>query len=339
MRLTPSSPQRRGSISDRFDFPAYRRWIARRRSVPACAGMAGLVLASCAQTPARGGGIVSVNPCADAILVRLVPPERIAAISRYSQDASATSIPLAVARRFRATAGTAEEVVALRPDLVLASSFTPPATRAAFERAGLRTLYLDSPATVAASRAQVTEVAAAVGAEARGRALTAEIDRAVARYAPRPSHSLPPRRPGPSGAGQGKGTLPLAADAVTGPRPSPGRSGSGGGERPPAALLFIAGSLASGSGNLLDELLTRVGFTNAAARYGLSYTGTAPAELIVANPPDLILTTARGGRVEAMRRRLLPRTPVATFPRELVNCGGPSIAPALARLAQIRRSL
>ena len=253
-----------------------------------------LLLGACAQPPVRGGGIVSVNPCADAMLVRLVAPERIAAISHYSRDAGATSIPLAVARRFRATSGTAEEVVALRPDLVLASTFTPPATRAAFARAGLRTLYFDSPTTVAASRAQVIEVAAAVGAPERGWAIVARIDEALLAHAP-------------------------------GPR-----------EARPAALLFIAGELASGSGNLLDELLTRAGFANAAALYGLRHTGTLPAELIVTRPPRVILTPEPDGRVAGMRRRLLPRTPIATFPRALVNCGGPSIAPALRRLADIR---
>ena len=111
----------------------------------------------------------------------------------------------------------------------------------------------------------------------------------------------------------------------------------GGGE--PTALLFIAGELANGSGTLLDELMTRAGFVNAAARYGLRYTGSLPAELIVSRPPDVILTPEPDGRIAAMRRRLLPRTPIARFPRELINCGGPTIAPALRRLAAIRRGL
>ncbi len=290
-----------------------------------------LPLSACAQPPARGGGIVSVNPCADAMLVRLVPPERIAAISRYSLDPGASSMPVAVARRFRATTGTAEEVVALRPDLVLASAFTPPATRAAFARAGLRALYLGSPTTVAASRAQVAEVAQAVGAPERGRAIVAEIDRALALYTP------PRRRPGPSGATEADGASRSSMPATTaGPRPAPGRRLD---EWQPTALLFIAGELASGSGNLLDELVTRAGFGNAAARYGLRYTGTLPAELIVSRPPDVILTPDPDGRVAAMRRRLLPGTPIAHFPRALVNCGGPTIAPALRRLAAIRRGV
>ena len=252
-----------------------------------------LLLAGCSQPFASrgGGGIVSTNPCADAMLVRMVRPERIAAISHYSQGAGATSIPLAVALRFRATAGTAEEVIALNPDLVLASSFTQPATRAAFDRAGLRTVYLDSPVTVAASKAQVMQVAEAVGAPAQGAAINAAIDRAM---------SAPP----PAGR--------------------------------PGAVLYIAGDLANGSGTLLDELMTRAGFVNAAARYGLAYTGTLPAELLVARPPDVVIAPRGGSRGAALRQAVLPKTRVADFDRTLVNCGGPTIVSAMARLRAIR---
>lgn len=251
-------------------------------------------LAGCAPAASGGGGIVSTNPCADAMLVRLVAPARIGAISRYSQDPGATSIPLAVARRFRATAGTAEEVIALRPWLVLASSFTPAATRDAYARAGLRTVYLDSPTTVAASIAQVRQVAAAVGAPARGEALVTAIEAGL--------------RPPP----------PI---------------------RQPAALLYIAGDLANGSGTLLDELTRLAGFRNAAADYGLAHTGTLPAELLLRHPPAIVITSGAPGRTAALRRRLLAGTPEATLPRDLVNCGGPVIPATLARLRAIRATL
>jgi iron complex transport system substrate-binding protein len=264
-----------------------------------------LVLAGCAAQPAsRGGGIVSTNPCADAMLVELVPPTRIAAISLYSQDEAATSIPLDVARRFRATAGTAEEVIAMRPDLVVASSFTAPSTREAYARAGLRTLYLDSPATIEASKAQVTELAAAIGAEPAGKAMNARIDRAVA----------------------------AAAD---------------GGPAVPA-LAWIGGNLVSGSGNLLDEMLVRAGFSDHAAHYGLQFTGYLPIEHVVVDPPRVMLVPDEfgrdaGSRAAQMRGLALAhggaRVTQARFPRSLVNCGGPVIARAMTRLAEVRRSL
>lgn len=250
-----------------------------------------LALGACSQAPVRRGGIVSTNPCADAILVRLVAPDRIAAISQYSQDPGATSLPLAVASRFRATAGTAEEVIALKPTLVLADSFAPAATLAAYRRAGLRTVVLDSPVSIAASVAQVRQVATAVGEQRRGEALVR---------------------------------------AIT-PAPAPARTGL-------PALFFIAGDLASGSGNLLNELMTRAGLRNAASDYGLRFTGTIPVETLVAHPPAIIISTGEG-RSAALRRRLLPGVHEAKFPRALINCGGPSIPPALARLRTIRASL
>ena len=256
-----------------------------------------LALASCAVPPSGGGGgIVSTNPCADAILVGLVPPERIAAISHYSHDPAATSLPIAVARRFRATAGTAEEVIALRPSLVLTSSFTPIATRDAYRRAGLRMLVLGSPTTIAASKAQVREIAAAGGFARAAEPIVRRIDGAVRAAAPISS-------------------------------------------RRPAALFYIAGDLANGSGTLLDEMMAVAGFANAAASYGLAFTGKLPAETIVTRPPAIVIAPPGGGRGAALRRTLLSGVPEARFDRTLINCGGPTIVPALERLAAIRATL
>jgi len=294
--------------------------------------LAACLLAGCAQAPAasRGGGIVSTNPCADAILLRLVPAQRIAAISAYSQDRAATSIPLDVARRFRSTAGTAEEVIALKPDLVLTSSFTPLATRDAYARAGLKTLLLDSPTSIAASEAQVMQVADAVRAPDKGKVLVAEIERAA-------QSTLPRRRPGPSWkGGSDDAQRPPGNPSVTEPRPAPGKR-----EGEPGALLFLSGGLANGSGTLLDELMTRAGFRNAAADYGLTFTGNVPVETIAAHPPRVILSPELPSRGAALRRRVLAaegaHVTEAVFPHQLANCGGPTIVPALARLSAVRR--
>ncbi len=153
-----------------------------RRAIPLL-----MLVSGCTAAPvARGGGIVSTNPCADAMLVALVPLSRIAAISRYSHDPAATSMPLGLARRLRATGGTAEEVIALHPDLVVTSSFTPAATRAAYQAAGLRVLALDAPASIAESKAQLIALANAVDARDRGQMILARIDAAVRAAAPPP---------------------------------------------------------------------------------------------------------------------------------------------------------
>lgn len=257
-----------------------------------------LLLAGCAVPDGRrpSGGIVSTNPCADAMLVELAP-ERIAALSHYSSEPGASSIPLDIARRYAATAGTAEEVIALRPDLVVTSSFTSPATREAYARLGLKVLLFDSPTSVAASEAQIAQLATAVGRPERGRAMIARIERALS----------PPRD--------------LAR---------------------PATLMFISGTLANGPGTLLDDLMARAGLRNAASDYGLTHSGAIAVEAIAARSPALLLDPgpSRGGD---LRRKIVARvgarTHNAVFARSLIHCGGPTIVPAMARLAAIRRTL
>jgi iron complex transport system substrate-binding protein len=157
---------------------------ARKRPVRARAGaaLAGLALvAGCAPAApaARPGSgpptIVSLNPCLDAILVEIAPPAQVLALSHYSRDPTSSSIPAAVAARYGVTGGTAEEVIARAPDLVLASSFLPQPTRAALTRAGLRVATFGSPATIAESAAQVRAVAALVGRADKGEALAVHI--------------------------------------------------------------------------------------------------------------------------------------------------------------------
>lgn len=268
-----------------------------------------LPLAGCSAAgapDARHPTIVSTNPCADAILMEIAPHDRIAAISHYSHDPEASSISPALARRFHATAGTAEEVVALRPDLVIFGSFEPAASRNAFARAGIRTLAVDVPATLAEARAQVMSIAEAIGEPARGQALVARIDAAARATA------APP------------GTAPVPA------------------------LLWHGGGLVSGAGTLDDSLMRHAGFRNAAADYGLAFTGYLPLEQVVAHPPAVMLAppAARGtdaeSRMRTMRERALARastTVQADYPERLSWCAGPVVIPALTRLAEIRRGI
>ena len=142
-----------------------------------------VALGACAAPPQRDGKhptIVSLNPCTDAILVEVADPAQLLAISHYSQDPRATSMPLAEARQFRATGGTVEEVLALDPDVVVASSFLPPATTQAFDRLGIRVETFGIVPDLAENAAQVRRLAALAGHPERGEALLARTDAALA---------------------------------------------------------------------------------------------------------------------------------------------------------------
>lgn len=144
------------------------------------------LLAGCAVAPPpapRGQGrptIVSLNPCTDAILAEVADPAQLLAISHYSHDPRASSMDVAAARRFRATGGTAEEVAALAPQVVVGSSFMDPATRGALGRLGMRVESFGIASTVGESVAQVRALAKLAGHPERGEALVRRIEAALA---------------------------------------------------------------------------------------------------------------------------------------------------------------
>jgi iron complex transport system substrate-binding protein len=143
-----------------------------------------LVLSSCAaplpESRSTHPTIVSLNPCTDAILAEVADSGQILAISHYSHDPRATSMPLAQARRFHATGGTVEEVLALDPDVVVAGAFLPPATAQAFARLGIRVETFGIVPDLAENAAQVRRLAVLAGHPERGEALLARTDAALA---------------------------------------------------------------------------------------------------------------------------------------------------------------
>ncbi|WP_336895581.1 ABC transporter substrate-binding protein [Novosphingobium sp.] len=149
------------------------------------------ILTACTQQPTSRTThvlptIVSLNPCADAILAEVTQPGQLLALSHYSADPRAASMDPATARRYPTTRGTLEEVIALRPDIVVDGTFVPPATAAAYQRLGLGLETLGIAGTVEESRAQIRRLAALAGNPARGEALIARINAALAQAAAPP---------------------------------------------------------------------------------------------------------------------------------------------------------
>lgn len=145
------------------------------------AALLALALSGCAVAPppsSRGQHptIVSLNPCTDAILAEVADQAQILAVSHYSHDPRASSMDVATARRFRATGGTAEEIVALAPVVVVGSSFMSPATLTALGELGLRVETFGTPATAEESIAQVRALAKLAGHPERGEALVRRIE-------------------------------------------------------------------------------------------------------------------------------------------------------------------
>jgi iron complex transport system substrate-binding protein len=266
------------------------------------AGFPLLILAACAPAvppTASGPTLVSLNPCTDAILAEVADPQQLLAISSYSQDPASSSMDLAQARRMRAVSGTVEEVAALRPQVVVGSTFTAPATKAAFARMGFRFEQFGLAATVEESIAQVRALALIAGHPERGEALVRRIETSL--VAARPS--------GPpiaavvwqsGGIVPGQGTLITDLLARTGFVNAAAQRGLRQADMLPLEDMLISPPrliLAAGNRYSDEDRLLR-----------------HPA-----------LAALKGTR----RERLDP---------QLLWCGGPSIPRTVARLVEVRRS-
>jgi iron complex transport system substrate-binding protein len=252
-----------------------------------------LLLSGCGGQPEIApGGVISNNPCIDAVLAQVAGPQQIAAISVYSHDPNGASAPLEWSRRLPAIGMSAEEVIAARPRLLLTGNLAFGGTNAALARAGVNLKSFGVPATVQENVTQVGEIALAINRLPQGEALVTKIEVAAAQ------------------------------------RPSRGQS----------AIIWQSGGFVAGKGTLQDELLSRAGYRNASAVYGLKQWEQLPLETLIRNPPDVIFMPFGGSgeaaqdeaaREASARQKLLRhlsgRAKVIRFPDRLLFCGGPTI--------------
>lgn len=133
--------------------------------------------------------VVSLNPCLDVILVQVADRSQIGALSHYAREDYGSTIA-DLARTLPFTYETAEEVIALRPDLVLTGRHSSLATRNALDRLKISTALFGVPNTVGESLDQVREVAELVGHPERGELLIQRIEAALVAAAPPPGTPL-----------------------------------------------------------------------------------------------------------------------------------------------------
>jgi iron complex transport system substrate-binding protein len=125
------------------------------------------------------GGIVSANPCVDAVLAEIAMPGQISAVSAFSHDEGSASAPFEWARKYPAVGITAEEIMAAKPNLLLTGNLASTSTNAALTKAGIKMVTFGVPSTVEESVAQVRQIARAIGRESAGETLVGRIEGAL----------------------------------------------------------------------------------------------------------------------------------------------------------------
>ncbi len=97
-----------------------------------------------AQDETRPVRIVSINLCADELLLRLADPGQIAAVTLYPKTEEAEAV-LKRTPAIRKIGGHAEEILTLKPDLVLTGPYAHRETIAFLRKRGVRILQVGLP--------------------------------------------------------------------------------------------------------------------------------------------------------------------------------------------------
>ncbi|MCL4765986.1 MAG: ABC transporter substrate-binding protein [Hyphomicrobiaceae bacterium] len=268
------------------------------------AALAAVLALACSAAAEPARRIVSLNLCIDPIVLDLVPRERIQALSWVSSDPNVSPIIDRIAG-IRLVRGTAEEVLALEPDLVLAGAHTTPATVDLLRRLGQRVEVIPMATTIEGIAKVIRAIAAAVGEPARGEAMVADFDRRLAK-----ARAHGPERP--------EAVVYQANSIVS-----------------PSGTLAAAALEAAGFSNAADRVALTPG-----ERIDLETLVVNPPDLVALGQQATTYRTpvADNLRHPALAHVLAERAHV-DLPMPLWLCGTPHVADAVATLARARRAI
>jgi iron complex transport system substrate-binding protein len=268
-----------------------------RRSIAAAFAMFGIALVA----PARAASppqLASMNLCTDQLLISLADPGQIIGLSRYALQRF-ESFSADEAKRFRILSGGAEDILELRPDIVVASQFDKRSTRELLKEKRIRLIEFAVPRNLDEVKAQIREMGDLVGHPDRANAQIARLDEAItqARQAVARRHYrvLPLSR---RGWVSGRDSLLSALLAETG-------------------LFNAAGDLGIASG----------GFASLEAIVNLK-----PDLIVVSDAGDRAEDDGRAFLLHPALERFYPPSRRIVIPERLTVCGGVMLTDALDRL-------
>ena len=111
--------------------------------------------------------IVSINLCTDELLLQLVGPERVAALTKFSADPEVSTVA-SQAKNIKKIQGGIEDVQACRPDLLVGGRFSHKETLRFFERSGIPVLIFGLPKNFEDIYADIRKLAGAVDEIGKG---------------------------------------------------------------------------------------------------------------------------------------------------------------------------
>jgi len=260
-----------------------------------------LAVSAAAAKPRR---IVSLYLCADELVLQLAEPSNVASVTFLSRDPLNSNVA-DLAARVPINRGLAEEVLAQRPDVAIASAYDARPAVAMLKRAGVPVINLGAPPrNLDEIRRDIRAVADAIGERNNGERMIAGIDARLAALPP------PPRGRKLSAIVLNPNGFTIGADSLI------------------DDIFARAG---------IDNLAARAGIDNF-GRLPLETIVRSGADIAILNadrdgPPSLATEFLHHPALAGLDER----TRLVVLPARLWTCGGPAVVEAIERLAAIAR--
>lgn len=244
--------------------------------------------------------IVSINLCTDELLFRLVPPERIAAVSVHSANSEVSSVAREAAS-VKKIKGGIEEVLSCQPDLVLGGTFSNRETLRFFKRSATPMLIFSVPKSFDDIYANIHSLAEAVGEPGKGEAIIRDMKDELAQMK------------GDSFSKDFKGTVPLFFKN--------------------RAVFFQSGNYVPGAGTFENAIMEAAGLVNVASELGIKDYGNLSLEQLIEAKPDILIFVTDQTKHKTVRgevldhpalKKGLPDVKIVEIPASLLNCGSPA---------------
>jgi iron complex transport system substrate-binding protein len=263
-----------------------------------------LVLLTCVGSPSASHAaelprIASINLCTDQLLVTLADPAQILGLSPYSRDPARSWDPVKAAQ-FPKLSGEAEDVLVLKPDVVVAGRYTKRATRELLKQKGLRVAEFDAARSPDDVKKQIRQMGDLVQHPDRADAEIKRLDAAIAHA--REVVSRKPYR-----------VLALSR-----------RGWVSGGDSLTSSLLATAG---------LSNAATELGYKLGGFASLEAIVSLRPDFLLVSEAGDFAEDEGRAFMLHPALERFYPASKRLVIPEKLTVCGGPRLSEALDRLA------
>lgn len=248
--------------------------------------------------------IASINACTDQLLLAVADPDQIVGLSPFARDASQSGLAKEAAR-YPLLSGGAEDLLMLRPDVVVAGTFTNRATRDLLRQHGFDVAEFDVAQSIGDVRKQFRRMGEVAAHPGRAEAEISRLDAALARTkaAAVPAHFR---------------VLALSR-----------RGWVAGAHGLVASILEAAGLI-----NAADDLgLTYGGFASLETIVRLR-----PDLILVDSGSEVAQDQGEAFLLHPALERLYPPAKRMVLPDALTVCGGPMLATALDRLtAELQR--